>query len=464
MTKKFIIPLIIFALLASFGGCEKSEPIVETKIPSSTAEPTKEEDTSSGSVYFFNAYPELEAVYKEIADEYEKETGITVKIESVETDNYNSALKEKLEDQSDSHDAPTIFQIKSVSDYRQFKDYTKDIYGSAMHELLNDKSLSINNKGNYIYCIPMSVKAYGIIYNKDIMQHYYDSDNPLIMDPWEIRETGLFKDVVEDMTMKKDRIGIKGVFPATPLGGGQRQLFNVAAYYEYWDENIDFAAGDTANELLFSFDQNFKEMLDLYLNNSTIDKALLSSATEENAVLEFARGDCAMIQGGTWIYNDLISAPGSVITADNLAMLPIFIGGPGEVSQGLCVGSDNYFALNIGSSERDINESLDFLEWLYTSSAGKDYVVNKLNFIPPYTSFAEEDIPYDKPLDRWAVTWVKRLVISSVPWRFEFLPSYPFEENFGKRLIRYAGGEMDWETVKEETINEWGSLKAADNE
>ena len=66
--------------------------------------------------------------------------------------------------------------------------------------------------------------------------------------------------------------------------------------------------------------QNFKNIFDLYITDSTVDPTQLSSKTGEDANSEFALGDAVFYQNGTWAWTDLSSAG---VEADNVGMLPI---------------------------------------------------------------------------------------------------------------------------------------------
>ena len=45
---------------------------------------------------------------------------------------------------------------------------------------------------------------------------------------------------------------------------------------------------------------------------------------------------------------------GYLVTADDLGMMPIYIGVDGEENQGLCTGSENYWCVNKNASAEDI--------------------------------------------------------------------------------------------------------------
>ena len=80
-----------------------------------------------------------------------------------------------------------------------------------------------------------------------------------------------------------------------------------------------------------------------------------------------------------------------------------------------------YLAINKNASESAKKESLDFLYWLFSSETGKDYVTNKLDFITPFKSFTDDDLPTD-PLAREVVRYMNDDTRETVPWIFTSFP------------------------------------------
>ena len=93
------------------------------------------------------------------------------------------------------------------------------------------------------------------------------------------------KTVVEDMTKHKKELGIDGVFASTSLSSGedwrwQTHLLNVPLYYEYQnkDKHATLELLD-AKEIAFNYSNNYRNIFDLYTNNSLTDKKLFYAIT-----------------------------------------------------------------------------------------------------------------------------------------------------------------------------------------
>lgn len=282
----------------------------------------------------------------------------------------------------------------------------------------------------------------------------------------EVNNFDILKAVVEDMTAKKDALGIEGVFASTSLSAGeqwrwQTHLANIPFYYEFKD-NTDFdntiLAGLAADEIEFKYADNFKNIFDLYVNNSTVAGTMLGSKSVQDSMAEFALGQAAMVQNGNWAWSQIDEVEGNVVASEDIKFLPIYTGMAGEESQGLAVGTENYFAINSKVAPEVQQASVDFLEWLFSSEKGKGYVAKDLGFIAPFTTFGEDEKPTD-PLAKEVLTWMEKDT-TAVTWTFAAFPSEEFKNYFGDALLQYAQGTGTWDEVVDVVKEAWKSEKA----
>ena len=134
--------------------------------------------------------------------------------------------------------------------------------------------------------------------------------------------------------------------------------------------------------------------------------------------------------------------------------MPIYIGAEDEENQGMCIGTENYLTINAKSDEQTRKNSADFLNWLYSSDTGKDYVSKELNFIAPYDTFKQDDRPND-PLSVEVMEWMDKEDIKNVTWDFVVFPSQNFKDDFGAALLQYAQGTISWQQVKDVFVTRW---------
>lgn len=95
-------------------------------------------------------------------------------------------------------------------------------------------------------------------------------------------------------------------------------------------------------------------------------------------------------------------------------MLPIYMGLPDEATQGLAIGTENFYAINSKATKEQQENALQFIEWMYSSPTGKDFVVNKLNYIAPFDTMGPNDKPSD-PLGVQVMSWMNNKNVRSIP-------------------------------------------------
>lgn len=409
----------------------------------------------TGSVYYLNFKPEVAEIWEEIADTYTKETGVDVRVITAASGTYEQVLQSEIA----KREAPTLFQINGPIGYETWSKFCLDLKDTELYDHLLDKSLAVESNGG-VYGIPYVVEGYGIIYNDSIMKKYFALPDKAvsISSAEEINNYDLLKAVVEDMTAHKEQLGIEGVFASTSLSSGedwrwQTHLMNLPIYYEFNDKGVN-----DLDEIDFTYADNFKNIFDLYVNNSCTDKMELGSKTVSDSMGEFAQGKVAMVQNGNWAWSQIESMDGNVVGEDDVKFLPIYIGVDGEESQGICIGTENYFSVNSWASKEDQEATIDFMEWLFTSDVGKDYVTNKLGFIAPFDTFNDDEKP-DDPLAQQVIAAMSDDSKQSVAWNFTAFPGQLFKDQFGADLLSYVKGEMTWDDVVSDAKTQWKEQK-----
>jgi raffinose/stachyose/melibiose transport system substrate-binding protein len=421
-------------------------------------------EEAAKEIYFLNFKPEIAEVYNEIAKDYEAEKGVKVNVVTAAAGTYEQTLKSEI----GKDEAPTIFQINGPVGFQSWKDYCADLKDTELYKHLIDKELAVK-EGDGVYGIPYVVEGYGIIYNDAVMKKYFALSNKAvdISSVDEIKNFDTLKKVVEDMTKNKDKLGIEGVFSSTSMSAGeqwrwQTHLANLPLYYEFKEDTKQdntILAGLNAKEIAFKYGNNFKNVFDLYTNNSVTKKGLLGSKSTDDSMAEFALGKSAMVQNGNWGWSQIAKVKGNVVNESDVKFMPIYTGIKGEEKQGLCIGTENYFAINNKVSKAKQKASADFLNWLYSSTKGKDYVVNKLSFIAPFDTFTESEQPKD-PLAKEVIKYMENKEIQNIPWTFSAFPSEEFKNYFGDALLEYTQGNKTWDDVTKVVQDSWKSERA----
>ncbi len=417
----------------------------------------------TGTIRWLNYKPEVSDQMKEVAAAYTEETGINVEIETAASGTYEQTLTARM----DSSDAPVIFVVDSVNMLNTWKDYISDLSGTELYSYCSDDAYTLNDGNGYIYGISYALEGWGIIVNKAITDAYFASPNKSTeytsLD--ELYTFDALKAVVEDMTALKDELGIQGVFGSTSLKAGddwrfQTHLMNQPLYWEWGgNENIDL--NGKVPDFTFQYNQEYKNILDLYLNNSVTEPALVGTKTVDDSMAEFALGQCAMIQNGDWAWNTIANTDGKAVKDEDVCFIPISCGVEGEEAMGLNVGASQYMCINSQASEEDQAAAADFLAWLFSSDTGKQLVAQKLQFVTPFTTMA--DAEYTNPLFA-SENYISSLGKTAYCWAANLIPDQTWKDEMGADLLAYAQGQMEWDELVETVVDVWAEEEAITNE
>ena len=462
MKKKIVCAMMCMAMVATtLAGCGSKADDNTTTDNAATddaatddAADAAEGDTAAsgdGKVYYLNFKPEQADDWVELAKQYTEETGVPVTVETAASGTYEQTLKSEMAKK----DAPTLFQVNGPVGLASWKDYCYDLKDSELYKQVKSDDFVLKD-GDAVDGIAYVIETYGIIYNTALMDEYCQTDGAVVSSADEINSFDKLKAVADDIQAKKDELGVLGAFTSAGMDSSsdwrfKTHLANLPIYYEYKDKGI----GST-DAIEGTYLDNYKQIWDLYITDSTCEPTMISSKTGEDAAAEFAMGDAVFYQNGTWAYGD-ITADG--LTDEDLGMLPIYIGAPGEENQGLCTGSENYWCVNKNASEEDIQATLDFLNWCVTSDAGRDAIANKMGFLTPFESFDDGYMP-SNPLVAIADGYIADGK-TSVSWNFSSIPSEQWKDQVGSALTEYAQGTGDWSAVEDAFVNGWATEYAA---
>ena len=408
------------------------------------------------TVRYLNFKPEIADEYEELARVYEQKTGVKVIVETAANNTYEQTLATKMA----TREAPTLFQINGPRGYAAWADYCADLKDTELYKHLTDKSLAVTD-GDKVVGIPYVVEGYGILYNKALTDKYLALPDKAVeitsMD--EVNSYDKLKAVVEDMQKHKAELGIDGVFASTSMKAGedwrwQTHLLNIPLYYEWTAGKVNLSDNQALGEIGFTHGDNYRNIYDLYLDNSVTERKLVGSKTVSDSMAEFALEKCVMVQNGNWAWSQIKDVSGNKVKAENLRYLPIYIGAEGEEQQGLTIGTENFYAINSQATAEEQKAAADFIWWLYSSDEGKRYVTDKLGFIAPFDTFSAEETP-DDPLAREVSRWMAKEDVTLVPWHFTLFPSSRFKEDFGSSLLKYAQGTKTWEDVVRDLKDSW---------
>ena len=410
----------------------------------------KKADTPS--VYYLNFKPEQDVQWKALAKVYTDKTGIPVTVVTAAAGNYEQTLTSEM----DKKDAPTLFQVNGPIGLANWKDYCYDLsHSELMGELITD-DFALKEDGK-TYGVAYVIETYGIIYNKTLLDAYFNSNFSSVKSIEELNNFEALSTVAKEIQANKEALGVDGAFTSAGMDSSsdwrfKTHLANMPIYYEYRDRGIT-----GASEMKGTYLDNYKNIWDLYINNSTVAKTSLASKSATDAETEFKTGRAVFYQNGTWAYDALKKdASGTGLSDGEFGMLPIYIGVEGEENQGLCTGSENYWCVNAKASEEDIKATVDFLLWVVTSEDGTGALANEMGFTSPFKNAKEAQ----NPLVRIANKYLEEGKMP-VSWNFSTIPSENWKNGVGTALTQYAAGNAPWDDVKTAFVNGWKNEYAA---
>ena len=396
-----------------------------------------------GKVYYLNFKPEQDEAWQNLAKAYTEETGTDVTVVTAASGQYETTLQSEMA----KSDAPTLFQVNGPVGLKNWKDYCYDLKDSDIYSQLTSDSYSLKD-GDAVDGIAYVIESYGLIVNKTLLEKAgYTLDD--------IKSFDDLKKVADDIQSKKDDLGIKGAFTSAGMDGSsdwrfKTHLANLPIYYEYQKDGIT----DT-KAIKGTYLDNYRNIWDLYINNGTCDAKQLSKKTGDDAVAEFTTEQAVFYQNGTWAYGDIAD-----IGNDNLGMLPIYIGAPGEEKQGLCTGTENYWCVNKNASKEDIQATLDFINWCVTSEEGTKMMCSAdgMGFVIPF----KNNLKSENPLVNIANDYMEK-GYTPVDWTFSTMPSEQWKNDLGSALTTYAADQTDanWKLVQNAFVDGWAKEAAA---
>lgn len=387
---------------------------------------------SEGRVYYLNFKPEQDAAWQKLAQAYTDETGVEVKVVTAAQGTYEQTLTAEI----DKDDAPTLFQVSGPVGLESWKDYCLDLADSDVYKELvsDDFALKEDDK---VYGVAYVYEAFGLITNTKLLKEagYELAD---------ITSFTKLKEIAEDITERKDELGFSA-FTSSGLASASSWRFsghlaNLPLYYEFENDNVK----GQPEKIKGTYLDNFKKIWDLYINNSTIDPKTITS-DQNDAAAEFKAGKAVFYQNGTWEYENIKS-----IGEENIGYLPIFFGVKDD-KQGLCSGTENYWAVNAESSDADIKATLDFLKWVVTSEKGTTALAEDMGFVSPFKSAKS----VNNKLAEIMTEYVDKGHYS-VTWAFSSTPNVDvWRSNLVDALAAYSAGTGEWSAVEKAFVDGW---------
>ena len=390
-------------------------------------------------VYYINFKPEADEAWQKLAEKYTSETGVPVKIVTAASNTYSDTLAAQL----NKNNCPTLFVCNNAQGLENMGDYPYDLRESAVAKKLENTEYCLWGENGEMFGIGYCFEAYGIITNKALLEKagYSISD---------IHNFETLKTVAEDIHSRRDELGFDA-FTSSGLDASSSWRFsahlaNIPLYYEFTNNGTVTQPSEVTGDYL----DLYKNIWDLYINNGTVEGGSLTTATGNMAEEEFGTGKAVFFQNGSWEYSSLIDPEKYGMKPEDITMIPIYSGADDEEMNGLCCGTENYWVVNSKASQKSIDATLDFLDWVVSSDYGKNLLSNEFG-VTPFKDRISTDNVFFKAEEQYEaegkhpVTWAFCMTPNTDVWR----------EGVTSALAEYSAGTESWDNVKKAFINGW---------
>ena len=168
MKKLLALCLALLVVCGVFAACNDN---LHKEITKDTGEDTTGSTAAPAKATALTALlstPSQAAVWEEIAQSYQKETGVKLRVTTVSSDTYPSALSKQLK----GDDAPVIFEWIRTAKDDSLRDAMTDLKGTGFASFLSDTALALRS-GDKVQAVPVDVSVFGILYNEALTDRYF---------------------------------------------------------------------------------------------------------------------------------------------------------------------------------------------------------------------------------------------------------------------------------------------------
>lgn len=331
---------------------------------------------AGGKFTIFQSKTEIMDQLNQLAKDYKDETGVEIEVWETSGDNYYKDLKTGISTES----GPVLFSLAPGSESVEMSDYLEDVSDlSFMSKISDNLKDSVDGK---VVGVPYTIEGFGLVYDGNLV------------DTSKIGSTDALIDYLKEAKGK----GING------LGLSQEDYFLIAHIL-----NTPFAVQDDPDAYL---QQVLKGEVRMKDNDAFKEFAKLMEAIRENCTNpvdvtydnncgDFATGKAAMIHQGNWVYGMFKDYDVDF----DMGIAPVPINGNKKVA----VSVPAAWYINVDASDEEKSMAKDFLEWLYTSDKGKDYLMNQFGFVPVVDGMTSDKLdPLSKSISEASK--------DSIPW------------------------------------------------
>lgn len=392
------------------------------------------------NVDIFQFKVEFRDQFEELVQMYMDENeGVNLSVQTVGGGNdYAASLKVQMA----SGNEPVIFNIGGPTELDEYREYLTDLSDTKAASLALDGTLNGVEEDGAVYGLPFAQEGYGLIYNKDVF-------DAVGIDASTLTTFDALEEAFKAIDAQKDELGLDAVLalPASELWVMGNHLAN---HYIAPEFNNDILTAFEADSISFEYADQMKRMLDL--QNEFSVQPVLSLDYSMQVEQLFSTGKVAVIQQGNWIY-PTVEQMDENFAQNGIGMMAMPF--EGEYEDHLPVGVPQYWVVNQNASAEEIQVAKDFLDWMYTSETGKDFVLDEFKFIPAYDGYDASRIadPLSQDVYGYSVDG------KTIGWTFTATPVGWNEDVLASEFQKYLAGDTTFDAALEVAKASWASSR-----
>lgn len=415
----FLIAIVCILIIAGCGNGGNNNSAQSTNSGTSeTAAPAASEAPKKDvTIKVFQFKVEIAEQLNALAEEYEKETGVKVQVETHGGgEDYGALLKAEIASGSE----PEIFNNGGFAALVPYMDRATDLSDQPWVSSLIPTSKIPTTVDGKLYGLPMNVEGYGLIYNKDLFAKAGITEEPKTLPQ------------LKDAVAKLKAAGITPFEATNEWWSMGIHMVNVAMANQpdpaQYIEDLKAGKQTIKDNAIF---KQWLDFVDVVFNNAQDNKVTTDYATQ---VADFASGKAAMMQQGNWTQGDIDKIDPNL----KLGLLPIPIN---DKEGHIIVGVPNNWIVNSKSAHPE--EAKAFLNWMVSSETGKKFLTKDFKFIPALSNISTtaEDI------GQVAVA-VQEQSSTALSWNWDRFPD-GVTQGFGAAMQEYLGGQVNRDQLLE---------------
>lgn len=451
----------------------------------------------------YNSNNKLNNSLTKLCNEYQNQTGIKIKVLSLDDNNMDniSYIKSILK----SNNSPTIISLERLNEIDELKKsgYILDLYSvnrDDMNNLLENIPYNLQidlGKKNHL-AIPIGIEGWGYVVNKNIISNLVGKKN---VDSF-INDFKLCTYEEYELFIKKLNSYIKNHTSSTILLNNVSYQFDAKSsslknltsvfsidgtskniYSLYLINNSLYTVFESPDKLYNSTSfqlNNLSDQLEKYLKSLNLITSHVSGQNAkiqrnqsfidpningyENNIINFSSGKSVFLIDTQKCYHYIKKHNDTML--ENIEFLPIKTplnsntntndNNLKNINSSILISSPFYYSINSKATDKEKKLAVDFIIWLNNSSTGKDYIANDLMLVP---LCKDSQQAFDNPINNFINTYIQNLkTIPPIYLAYSSKDSNIIGENILSNYLTKQNWSMqDYKDFSNHCISTWKS-------